>query len=97
MGRILQFEYDTLNHLTAEKWNSGTTLVRTLSFTYDAADQLLSATDPAATLAYTYDNLGRVIEEDQDLAGQTPLIELQSKYSATSRRTELLERKRGQA
>jgi YD repeat-containing protein len=70
LGRILQFEYDTLNHLTAEKWLSGTTLVRTLSFAYDAADQLLSASDPAALFSYGYDALGRLTNEGADKRGQ---------------------------
>ena len=44
----MQFEYDALNNMVEETWHSGTTLVRTLSFAFDAAGQLLSASDPAA-------------------------------------------------
>ncbi|MCI0359337.1 MAG: hypothetical protein L0211_12735 [Planctomycetaceae bacterium] len=89
LGRILQFEYDTLNHLTAEKWYDGTTLVRTLSFSYDAADQLLSVTDPAAVFSYGYDGLGRLTNEGQTITGLTPQLNFASQYSANSQRTQL--------
>jgi RHS repeat-associated protein len=82
--------YDNLYRNTAEKWYDGTTLVRTLSFTYDAASQLTAASDPAASLAYTYDQLGRVTAEAQTIAGLTPVITYQSQYDAASRRTQLL-------
>ena len=89
LGRILQFEYDTLNHLTAEKWYSGQTLVRTLSFNYSAADELMSASDPAAVFSYGYDGLGRLTNEGQTLTGLMPQLNFASQYNANSNRTQL--------
>jgi RHS repeat-associated protein len=62
---------------------------RTLSYTYDAADQLTAASDPAAAYAYVYDNLGRVTQQTQTIAGLTPSIVLAQKFDAASNRTEL--------
>ena len=41
------------------KWMSGSTVLHTETYTYDAAGQLTSAVDPAATYNYVYDGLGR--------------------------------------
>jgi RHS repeat-associated protein len=89
LGRKIEYVYDNLDRNTAEKWYTGTTLVRTLSFTFDAASQLTAASDPAASYSYTLDNLGRVTNETQAITGLTPQIQYQSKYDAASRRTEL--------
>jgi YD repeat-containing protein len=52
LGRKIEYVYDNLYRNTAEKWWNGTTLVRTLSFTFDAASQLTAASDPAASFAW---------------------------------------------
>jgi RHS repeat-associated protein len=62
---------------------------RVLSFDYDAADQLTAAEDPAASYAYVYDNLGRVTQQTQDLAGLTPNVVLNQAFDAASNRTEI--------
>ena len=97
LGRKLVFEYDNLYRTTAEKWYDGINLVRTLSFSYDAAGQLLTADDPAAAYEFDYDLLGRVTSELQTLGGLAFDIEYQSEYDANSRRTELLAILDGQA
>jgi len=51
--------YDNLYRNTKEKWYDGTTLVRTIDFTFDANSRLTQASDTAATLGFAYDNLGR--------------------------------------
>jgi hypothetical protein len=47
LGRKTVWEYDNRYRNTSENWYDGASLLRTLSFTYDAAGQLLSAADPA--------------------------------------------------
>jgi RHS repeat-associated protein len=89
LGRKTVWEYDNRYRNTAEKWYDGSTLVRTLSFTYNAASQLTAASDPAATYGFTLDNLGRVTTESQDLSGLTPQLQYVSTYDAASRRTQL--------
>jgi RHS repeat-associated protein len=59
---------------------------RVLSFTYDAADQLTAASDPAAAYAYVYDNLGRVTSETIDPAGLTPNVVFAKTYDAAGNR-----------
>ncbi|MCI0361774.1 MAG: hypothetical protein L0211_25085, partial [Planctomycetaceae bacterium] len=89
LGRKIEYVYDNLDRSTAERWWNGSTLVRTLSFTFDAANQLTAASDPAASYGYTLDNLGRVTNETQNITGLTPQIQYQSQYDANSRRTQL--------
>jgi YD repeat-containing protein len=89
LGRKTVWDYDNLYRNTAEKWYDGSTLVRTLSFTYDAASQLTAASDPAASYTFTLDNLGRVTTESQSLSGLTPELQYVSQFDAASRRTQL--------
>ncbi len=66
--------------------------LRTLSYEYDVASQLTSASDPAASYSYSYDNLGRVTQLSQTLAGLTPTIVLAQNYDVRSLRTQLSRR-----
>jgi YD repeat-containing protein len=75
LGRKTVYEYDNLYRNTAEKWYDGSTLVRTLGFTFDAASRLTQATDLAGTYGFTYDALNRVKKESQSFAGFSHLIE----------------------
>src|SRR5262249_27702054 len=84
LGREIDYVYDTLNRQTGEKWYDGATLVRTISYTLDAAGQLTQATDVAATYGYNYDNDGRVTYESQSFAGFSPLIEYNRGFNADS-------------
>ena len=75
-GRITSYEYDDLYRLTEENWfgsrrasNLGLAR-RTLTFRYDAAGQLLAASDPAGTHTYaSHNGLGQPTEVRHDLAG----------------------------
>jgi YD repeat-containing protein len=78
-----------LKHGRGKQYNR-TTLVRTLSYSYDNAGQLQEASDPAATYDYAYDNLGRVTSETQAIAGLSPAIGYQSQYDALGNRLDLL-------
>src|SRR5262249_40815499 len=53
-------------------------LKKVIAYEYDAAGQLLEASDDAATYGYVYDDLGRLKTETQDLsgAGLDPLVTL---------------------
>lgn len=88
-GLVREFVYDNLDRQTAEKWKAGSTVVRTLSYAYDAASQLTSASDPDAALAYTYDGLGRMTSVDNNGTPNVPHVVLNSTYDAASRRTNL--------
>lgn len=89
LGRVTQYTYDHLQRRTAELWKSGGSTIRTLSFAYDVASQLLSASDPAAAYDYEYDGLGRVTEVAADIDGLTPVVTLTQGYNALGMRTAL--------
>ena len=88
-GRVTVYEYDDLQRRTAEKWMDGATVVRTLSYAYDAASQLTSASDPEATYTFSYDNLGRNIGVTHDLANLGFDVIVSEEYDALGRRTSL--------
>ncbi len=58
----MTFAYDSGGRQINEWWiNSGGGVNRRITFTYDAVDQLLSVTDPDATLSFTYDSGGNML------------------------------------
>jgi YD repeat-containing protein len=65
------------------------TLVRTLSFTFDAMDQLTAASDPDSSYAVSYDNLGRVVTVDNNGTSGVPRVILTSAYDAAGHRSSL--------
>lgn len=88
--RVIEYVYDNLYRNIAENWLDGSSAVlRTLTFEYDAASQLVAAADPTAAYEYTYDKLGRLTSETQDITGLTPLITLARTYDANGNRTQV--------
>jgi RHS repeat-associated protein len=60
LGRRRSFVYDNLHRPKSETWtNAGGTTVQTLTYTYDAADNLLTAANRSGTYTFTYDPLNR--------------------------------------
>ena len=68
---------------------SNGTLVRTLSYTFDAAGQLTAASDPDSSYAVSYDNLGRVVTVDNNGTSGVPRVILTSAYDAAGNRGSL--------
>ena len=88
-GRVIVYQYDNLYRNTGEIWYNNVTDAdadqnrqNTISYTYDAAGNLLTASDSYATYAYEYDGLGRVYEEIQTIAGIASVIVLTHEYDA---------------
>ena len=60
-GREINYQFDRLNRNTNEVWlDEAGNPVRTFDFEYDAASQLLNASDPDSAYSYEYDEDGRV-------------------------------------
>jgi RHS repeat-associated protein len=61
-GRVRNFNYDTLGRLSTTVWlDSGGHVVNTLTYTYDADNNLLTAGDVNGTYTMSYDALNREI------------------------------------
>ncbi|MCL4207914.1 MAG: hypothetical protein KJ000_35965 [Pirellulaceae bacterium] len=89
-GRVIEYAYDALHRRVEEQWlDDQQTVIRTLSFSYDAASQLTAAADPAASYDYQYDALGRRTSVTHDIAGLGFPVVLASAYDAASNRTSL--------
>jgi RHS repeat-associated protein len=81
-GRVRTFDYDELNRLTTESWVDGGTPIRTIQFTYDAAGNLLTASDPDSSYTFTYDALNRLLTDDNAGTPGVPNVILTYGYNA---------------
>ena len=67
---------------------SGSTVVNTFNYNFDAASQLTSASATGTQMAYTFDNLGRVLTSSNSGTANIPTTVLTNVYDANSRRTQ---------
>ncbi len=86
-GRVTEYDYDNLHRRTSETWLDGMSVVNTLEYEYDAASQLLTASDDYSDYEYSYDLLGRVTEVIAAHSGL--LVKFNQAYDANGRRIEL--------
>ena len=87
-GRVTNFSYDNLHRRTQEKWMSGSTVLNTFSYIFDAASQLTSAAATGTQMTYTHDNLGRVLTASNSGTSNIPTTVQTNVYNANSRRTQ---------
>jgi YD repeat-containing protein len=59
-GRITTISYDNMNRETGEIWKASGTTTDTLTFTFDATGDLLTAANSAGVYTMAYDNLNRM-------------------------------------
>ncbi len=57
--------------------------------TYNNAGEVVSISDPAATINYTRDNLGRATTVSNTIAGLTPVVAFNQAFDHASNRTQL--------
>ena len=94
-GRTRDFAYNALGEMTQEDWvasGSGTgpaLVLRTMSWTYDDAGQLIAASDPASSYAYTYDMVGQVTSVDNAGTLNVPNVILNFTYDYAGNRLSL--------
>ena len=68
---------------------SGSTVIRTISYSYNADGQLTSAASPDSAYAYTYDGEGRTTSVDNNGTPTVPDVVLSSQYDSNGNRTQL--------
>ena len=86
-GRVRDFSYDNLHRLTAEQWMSGNTVVATMSYAYDPADELTSASDPNSAYAFAYNGDSQVTSVDNSGTPNVPHVVLTSGFDLAGDRT----------
>ena len=87
-GRVTNFSYDNLHRRTQEKWMSGSTVLKTFGYNFDAGSQLTSASATDTQMTYTFDNLGRVLTSSNSGTTNIPTTVQTNVYDANSRRTQ---------
>jgi RHS repeat-associated protein len=88
-GRDRVFGYDALHRLTAENWMSGSTLVASTAYSYDAANQLVLASDGNSSYAFAYNGDGNVLTTDNAGTPNVPHVVLTGAFDAAGNRTSL--------
>ena len=63
-ARLTEYTYDSVGNLTTERWLTNGSVVRETTSTYDEAGNLLTIQDPDSRYTFTYDELGRVLSDD---------------------------------
>ncbi|WP_156804809.1 CARDB domain-containing protein [Synechococcus sp. PCC 6312] len=97
-GRRLSYSYDALDRQTTEQWLDGAGQpIYGLSYTYDAASQLTTATDPTARYGYTYDLAGRLTRTDNAGTAGVPNVVFDYEYDAVNNLRFVRDRINGQA
>jgi RHS repeat-associated protein len=86
-NRTRTFTYDADNRLVGQTWyDSSHNVVNTLSYTYDAAGNRLTASDNNSTYTYTYDALDRVITVQEPFG-----LSLSYTYDAAGHKTSVVD------
>jgi YD repeat-containing protein len=85
-GRETEFLYDNLHRRIEETWLDGQTVVRTIEYEWDAANQLLSVDDADADYEYAYNQLGQVTQIMADVGS---IVVLTQAFDAAGNRTSL--------
>ena len=86
-GRITRYDYDADSQQIAERWRNAldTANARTISYEYDVAGELVSASDPDSDYDYVYDELGRATSITADIFGVSSNAVLTQTYAAGRR------------
>lgn len=85
-GRVRTFTHDAIGHVTQEDWLNGTSVLKTLSYSYDPTGSLLSASDAGSSLAFSYDKVGNVSAADNVNTAGAPHVVLNYRYDAAGNR-----------
>jgi RHS repeat-associated protein len=88
-GRVTQYTYDNLQRQTAEKWMSGSTVVKQFTYSYDVGNQLVGVGDGTADYTYQYDGQGRQTQSQINFAALAQPVTLNQTFDAASNRTSL--------
>lgn len=89
-GRVTRHDYDYLHRPIAEHWIGDTeNVIRSITTTYDVANQVLAVEDSVAQSRYdyAYDRLGRAITIDS--TNESVVVGLHNEFDAQNRRTRL--------
>ncbi|HLH56260.1 MAG TPA: PKD domain-containing protein [Verrucomicrobiae bacterium] len=83
-GQRRTFAYDGLNRRTQEQWWDGSTLLRTLTMSFNALGLITGATDSTSTVSFAYDALNRLQQSTQAGIPGLPDFSLSYAYDAQS-------------
>jgi RHS repeat-associated protein len=84
-GRKTNYSYDSLNRNTSEKWiGSNGQSLRSIGYTYDAADRLITESDPDSKYTFGYDAVDRLTSVDNTGTTGVPAVVFNYAYDGVS-------------
>jgi RHS repeat-associated protein len=87
-GRRNDYTYDALNRMTTEEWFDSSLVARTLDYAYDLVGNVVSTSDPSASLSFAYDKLNRNTSTITSLTGLSD-VTLTNQFDAVGNRQQL--------
>ena len=98
-GRVTRYTYDHLGRKISEEWLAadGVDVLRTISYSFDAAGRLTRASGPDSTATYTYDEDNRLTQIDLSYTGLSQALTVYQAYDASGNRLALLVQRAGVA
>ena len=88
-SRVTNYTWDHAGRLKQEDWMSGGSSIRTLTYVYDAANRLTSASDSDSAYAFSYNAGDLMTQVDNNSTPNVPRVILTMGYDALRRRTSL--------
>jgi RHS repeat-associated protein len=86
-GRRRAFDYDQAGRFTAERWLDGNgNTIRTESYGYSAANELVSASDPDSAYSFTFDVNGYLVNVNNAGTPHVPQVSLTFAYEPLGHR-----------
>jgi YD repeat-containing protein len=86
-GRKREWTYDARDRVTKEDWFNGTTIAKTINYSYNFASDLTKVNDNISSYAYTYDRVGHLTQVDNLGTPGTPQVQLGYSYNSINNLT----------
>jgi len=94
-GRVTSWTYDNAGNVLTEKWVSGGSVLNTITYTYNQANELTNEHDAYSEYSYTYDGAGNMLTSDNSGTPSAPHVVLTYTYDVFNNVTEVQDNSSG--
>jgi len=94
-GRVTSWSYDNAGNMLTEKWVSGGSVLNTITYTYNQANELTNEQDAYSEYSYTYDGAGNLLTSNNSGTPGMPNVVLTYTYDVFNNVTEVQDNSSG--